>query len=59
MRFVIFSPEDLKYYTEALIKFTKCWNSYHAKVSFDKENHRNESAAEFSLIATFSAPRTR
>ena len=43
MRFVIFSPEDLKDYGG--IDKTKCWNSYHAKVSFDKENHRNESAA--------------
>lgn len=35
---------------EALIKFTKCWNSYHAKVSFDKENHRNESAAALKVV---------
>lgn len=36
---------------EALIKFTTCWNSYHAKVSFDKENHRNESAAALKVFS--------
>ena len=39
---------------EALIKFTKCWNSYHAKVSFDKENHRNESAAALKVFLLLS-----
>ena len=35
---------------EALITFTKCWNSYHDKVSFDKENHRNVSAAALKVL---------